>query len=145
MGSCYNSVVVDAPVDRVWLVIRDFHRLDWAGPIVMDVKKVGPLKGTEVGAERVVNGLLHEKLLVLDDNSREVTYRMLDGPGPVAREFVSHYVAILRVRQVTVSNTTFVEAVSTFEAKDEAAVDDLVNPIYSEILEHLARFFASGG
>ena len=143
MGSCYSSVVVNAPVDRVWLVVRDFHRLDWAGPIVVDLKKVGAVKGTEVGAERIINGLLHEKLINLDDTNRELTYRVLDGPGPVAREFVSDYVATLRVLPVTVSNTTFVDYRSTYQAKDEAAVEDLVVAVYSEALEYLARHFAT--
>jgi hypothetical protein len=142
MGSSYNSVVIDAPVDRVWFVVRDFHHMEWAGPFVMRLEKVGKLGGTEVGAQRVINGLLHETLLSLDDNKRELSYRINDGPGPISREFVSKYVARVRVLPVTVTNQTYVEYTSTFEAKDEAAVDDLVNPIFTEVLGYLAKHFA---
>jgi len=142
MGSCYSSVVVDAPIDRVWFVVRDFYHMEWAGPFIMSLEKVGQLGGTEVGAQRIINGLLHETLLTLDDNKRELTYRITDGPGPIAREFVSDYVATVRVLPVTVTNQTYVEYLSTFQAKDEASVDDLVNPIFTEVLGYLARHFA---
>jgi len=37
---CYNSCLVNAPVDRVWSALRNFHDLSWAGGVVQSVERI---------------------------------------------------------------------------------------------------------
>ena len=32
---CYNSCIVEGPVDRVWALLRNFHDLTWATGVVV--------------------------------------------------------------------------------------------------------------
>lgn len=34
MGRTYQSILIQAPVDRVWQAVRDFHDLSWAPDVV---------------------------------------------------------------------------------------------------------------
>lgn len=70
MGRCYNSVIVNAPVETVWTRIRDFHDLSWAEGMGLKVEAVGDRPGEEVGAKRVINGAFHETLIAIDEASR---------------------------------------------------------------------------
>ena len=38
---CYNSIVVNAPVDKVWAAMRDFHDMSWASGVIEKVDPVG--------------------------------------------------------------------------------------------------------
>jgi hypothetical protein len=55
VGRTYQSIVINAPVERVWRAIRNFHDLGWAPNVVTSVDVVGNKKGTAVGAGRVLN------------------------------------------------------------------------------------------
>ena len=50
MGRTYQSVVINAPAEKVWGRIRDFHDLGWAPNVVTRIDVVGGKKGNEVGA-----------------------------------------------------------------------------------------------
>jgi len=38
---CYNSIVIDAPAEKVWDVLRNFHELSWARNVITKVEIVG--------------------------------------------------------------------------------------------------------
>ena len=122
MGRCYNSAVINAPSQIVWEKIRNFHDLAWAAGVVTKTAVVGDLKGDEIGAKRILNDVFHETLLSLDDEDRTFSYRIDDGPGPVAKDAVKNYVGAVRVLPITENNTTFVEWQSTYESADDRAV-----------------------
>ena len=67
---CYNSCVVNAPVDRVWTALRDFHDMSWAPQVITSFEKVGDATGDQIGAKRLLNGVFHETLRGLDDTDR---------------------------------------------------------------------------
>lgn len=142
MGKCYNTTVVDAPVDRVWSTIRDFHDLGWAAGVVEKVERVGENQGDEVGARRVLNDAFHETLLTHDDEAREFSYSIDDGPGPVAADAVDDYVGRVRVFPVTDTGQTFVEWTSTYESHDPDAVGELCDPVYQALLQALKGHFS---
>lgn len=143
MGRCYNSVVVNAPNSEVWAALRNFHDLGWAQGVVTKVDVVGDRKMDQVGARRVLNDAFHETLLSLDDHDRTLSYRIDDGPGPVARDRVKNYVGRVAVRSVTENDTTFVEWESSYESPDDRAVGELCNPIYQALLKALKQHFAA--
>ena len=142
MGKCYNSAVINAPSQIVWGKIRNFHDLAWAAGVVTKTAVVGDLKGDQIGAKRILNDVFHETLLSLDDEERTFSYRIDDGPGPVAKEAVKNYVGAVRVLPITENNTTFVEWQSTYESADDYAVGELCNPIYQAVLKALKNHFS---
>lgn len=142
MGQCYNSTIIDASADQAWSTVRDFHELSWASPVVTSVEKVGRVSGTEPGARRVLNDVFHETLLRIDEAGRSLTYRIDDGPGPVARDAVEDYFGTLTVYPVTDSEQAFVEWRSEYRSNDPDAVGALCNPIYQALLAALKAHFA---
>jgi hypothetical protein len=142
MGRCYHTRVVDAQIERVWATIRDFHDLSWAGEGVGAVERAGDVKGDQVGARRVIEGVIHETLTALDDAAHTFEYRIDEGPGPLARGAARSYVGRVRLLPVTTSGGTLVEWSSEFEAADEAAVKAMLDPVYRELLAALARRLA---
>lgn len=141
MGQCYNSTVINAPVDKVWEMIKDFHELGWGDEVITNVDAVGDIPGTEVGAKRILNDVFHETLLSFDNNDYSFSYSIDDGPGPVSKDSVTNYVGTVSLSPVTDSGRTFIEWVSTYESDSDSAVGDFCNPIYAGLLESLKSKF----
>jgi len=141
MGKCYNSTVVDAPIEKVWDTIKDFHQLSWGDKVVSKVDIVGDVPGTEAGAKRILNGAFHETLLSVDSKNYSFRYSIDDGPGPVSKDAVSNYVGKVSLYPVTDSGKTFIEWISTYESDSDSAVGDFCNPIYAGILSSLKSKF----
>ncbi len=142
MGKCYNSVVINAPCNVVWKIIRNFHDLNWAKGVVTKTDVVGELKENQIGAKRILNDLFHETLLSLDDTEHTFPYSIDDGPGPVAKDAVKNYVGAVRVSPITENDTTFVEWQSTYDSPNDEAVGELYNPIYQAVLQALKKHFS---
>lgn len=132
---CYNSAIIDAPVEKVWNTIKDFHNLDWGKGVVETTEPKGSKKGNEVGASRVLNGVFHETLTELNPGRWQFKYSIDDGPGPLAKSAVQNYVGEVQLFPVTDSGKTFLLWTSSFESKDEKAVVDFCNPIYQGLLK----------
>ncbi len=141
MGSCYNSVTLNAPVGRVWDTVRNFHDLSWAPEVITSVGPVGDIDGATPGAMRILNGLFHETLISLSDDDKVFSYSIDDGPGPVSKELVEDYVGIVRLHSVTMDNTTFLEWESSYNTEDDEAVGAFCNPIYQALLTALKNHF----
>lgn len=142
MPGCLNTIAVDAPVERVWATIADFHDLSWTG-LVESLERLGGLPGDQVGARRLIDGEIDETLLVHDAATRTIEYRLDRGPGPLAPPALRSYVARMRLTPITATGGTFVEWSTSFEATDEAAVVDACDPFYRAALEGLKRTLAA--
>ncbi len=142
MGKCYNSVVIDAPCEKVWQTICNFHDLGWAAGVVTSVKVEGDLKGSQIGAKRILNDAFHETLLTLDEEGRTFSYSIDDGPDPLAKGTFVDYVGSVAVSPVTENDTTFVEWQSTYESANDIAIADFCNPIYVALLAAMKEHFA---
>ncbi len=108
-----RSTVIDAPIDRVWAVLRDFNsHIDWHPAIAQSEIEHGE-KPDQVGCVRAFslkNGaVLREQLLTLSDDHHVSTYCILDSTIPLKR-----YVATVRLSPVTDGNRTFWHWESTF-------------------------------
>lgn len=141
MGQCYNTTIIKAPADQVWAVVRDFHDMSWAEPVIESLEPVGDRAGTEPGAGRVLNGVFHETLQSIDEDSRTFAYSIDHGPGPVHREAVDNYRGILKVFPVTDSGQAFVEWQSLYDSDDPDAVAEFCDPIYQALLKALRSHF----
>ena len=101
MGQCYNSTVIDAPLEKVWSTLRDFHDMGWANEVIETVEKVGTCSGTTAGAKRILNNAIYETLLSINDADHTFTYSIDDGPGPIAKKSVTNYVGSVKVFSIT--------------------------------------------
>ena len=118
MVSIVESAVIDAPVDDVWRVLRDFNSHFAWHPAIAASHIEGGLPADAVGAIRCFTlkdgGMLREQLLVLDDRRHELTYCLVEGPLPLF-----DYVATIRLKPVTDGSGTFWQWRSTFHPPRE--------------------------
>jgi ligand-binding SRPBCC domain-containing protein len=101
-----KSTIIDAPVERVWAVLRDFNGHDRWHPAVKTSTIERHLPSDLVGCVRrfqLHDGAeLREQLLTLSDLEMAFSYCLLDTPIPLF-----NYVAHVRLLPVTDGNRTF--------------------------------------
>jgi hypothetical protein len=132
MGSTFQEIEINAPADKVWQTIRNFHETGWAPNVVTSVDKVGDKPGDEPGAGRVLNGAFHETLLTIDDEAMTFSYSIDDGPPPVTKDGMTDYVGRVAV-EATANGGTRVEWTSSWEQNDDA-IHDFCQGIYVALL-----------
>src|SRR6187399_400298 len=113
MVEVWQSTVIDAPVEDVWRVLRDFNGHDrWHPAIAASAIEAGAPVDM-VGAVRrfrlADGGELREQLLSLSDEKHTLTYCLLEAPLPLMG-----YVATIRLKPVTDGARTFWEWRSAF-------------------------------
>jgi hypothetical protein len=140
---CYNSTVVNAPIDDVWKMICNFHDLSWGEPLITKLEVIGDIPGDQIGAKRLLNDLFHETLITLNPENYTFSYVITDGPEPISKETVTNYIGKVRLLPVTDCNKTFVEWTSAYESEQPDAVAEFCNPIYVALLDSLKTRFAS--
>ena len=140
MGKTYQSVVINAPIDKVWGTLRNFHDLSWAPGIVTSCRPLGDLRADQLGACRIVNDAFHETLVELSDVDRTLKYRIDDGPSPISKDEVKDYIGVVRAISITDTDTTFVEWSSRWDHND-AAVYEFCHGIYCAVLGELKKAF----
>ena len=138
MGRTFKSIVIDAPVDKVWNTVRDFHQFAWASDVFKKCEPVGDLKGTQVGCKRTLDDAVHETLLTLDDHQRTFRYLINDGPGPLEKSNIRDYVGEFCCYPITSNNTTFATWGSTWIGND-GPVTEFCNPVYDALLGALKK------
>lgn len=142
MPATYQSIVVNAPVEKVWDTVKDFHDFSWATGVIESCESVGDQSGVEVGARRVLNGVFHETLIEFDADAHKIRYSIDDGPTPVSASDVSNYFGTLRLRSSNLDGQTFVEWGSQWESDSEDAVE-FCHQIYSALLQTLKAKFGN--
>ncbi len=100
--------------------------------------------GDQPGAKRILNGVFHETLVMLDDSGHHFSYSIDDGPGPVAKDAVANYLGEVKLYPVTDTGQTLVVWTSSFVSEDSEAVGELCNPIYQALLATLKAHFQKG-
>ncbi len=139
---CYSSIVINAPSEEVWAVLRDFHDLSWSKNVVTKVEVVGDKSATKVGAKRILNDAFHETLQSHSDACMKLTYSIDDGPADVSKDNVEGYLGKVRVFSVSENNSTFVVWTSEWKSAKTDGVADLCNPIYHAVLQDLKLHFS---
>ena len=114
MVDVFRSAVIDAPVEAVWGVIRDFNGHDRWHPIVRDSHIEGGGPSDRVGCVRsfhVQSGAhIREELTALSDQDKSFSYRILE-----AEVGLVNYVAHMKLVPVTEDNRTFLQWWSRFD------------------------------
>ncbi len=108
-----RSTIIDAPIDQVWSILRDFNGHDRWHPAIASSAIEGGAPVDAVGSVRDFRlgdgGRLREQLLALSDSKRTLTYCLLEAPLPLME-----YVATIRLKPVTDGGQTFWEWSSEF-------------------------------
>ncbi|MEM1383214.1 MAG: SRPBCC family protein [Pseudomonadota bacterium] len=128
MVKVLRSTVLEAPVDAVWEVLRDFNGHDRWHPAVATSAIERGESSDRIGCVRrfrLQGGEeLRERLLTLSDFDQSFSYCLLDTPVPLF-----NYVAHVRLAPVTDGDQTFWEWESRFDTPkgEEAALRDMVS------------------
>ena len=127
MVKVVKSTILNAPVDRVWEVLRDFNGHDVWHPAVADSSIERGSPSDRVGCVRRFHlqdgSELREQLLTLSDMETAFSYCLLDTPVPLF-----NYVAHVRLIPVTDGNRTFWQWESRFDTRpgEEAEMEAMV-------------------
>ncbi|WP_421914643.1 SRPBCC family protein [Mesorhizobium sp.] len=109
-----QSTIIDAPIDAVWAILRDFNSHERWHPAIAFSQIEGGDPVDAVGAVRhfrlADGGELREQLLALSDKDRRLSYCLLEAPLPLMG-----YVASVRLKPVTDGDATFWEWSSEFQ------------------------------
>jgi hypothetical protein len=112
-----RSAVIDAPIDRVWGVLRNFNSHSAWHPAVGESRIENGEQADQVGCVRNFylkdGNHIREQLLALSDSDYISTYCILDATLPM-RE----YVATLQLKKVTDGDRTFWHWGSTFRVPE---------------------------
>ena len=143
MPRVVRSTVLDAPVEAVWEVIRDFNGHDHWHPAVASSQIERGQPSDQVGCVRnfrLAGGEnLREQLLTLSDMEMSFSYCLLDTPVPLF-----NYVAHVRLLPVTDTDSTFWEWESRFDTpagrKEELTAmvgDDIYAAGFEALRQHM--------
>src|SRR5262245_61859481 len=109
-----RSAVIDAPIERVWAVLRDFNSHSAWHPAVGPSAIEHGEPADQVGCVREFTlkdgNQIREQLLALSDRDHVSTYCILDASLPMR-----NYVATVQLRRVTDGDRTFWHWESTFD------------------------------
>lgn len=146
MVRIYVSDVIEAPIEKVWALVRDFNGMPGWHPFIRDSEIENGLPSDAVGCVRSFHlangGHLREKLLSLSDRDHRCVYCILDSPLPV-----TGYVASYRLLPITEGDRTFIDWWAEFEvsAADEAkVVDQVQNGTFRRAFQAIAEKLRAG-
>jgi NADPH:quinone reductase-like Zn-dependent oxidoreductase len=141
-----RSAVIDAPIERVWEILRDFNSHSAWHPAVGPSQIENGEPPDQVGCVRNFflkdGNHIREQLLALSDRDHLSTYCILDATLPM-----KDYVATLQLKKITDGNRTFWHWESTFAVPRgrELEFDGLVGGgVYEGGFSGLRAFLKSG-
>ena len=118
MAKVFVSTVIDAPVAKVWAVIRDFNGLPTWAPFAAESRIEQNARADQVGCIRNFRlkdgGRIRERLLALSDYDFAMAYGMLESPMAV-----ENYVATLRLFPVTDGDRSYAEWSAEFDCRPD--------------------------
>jgi NADPH:quinone reductase len=127
-----RSAIIDAPIERVWALIRDFNGHDHWHPAVANSEIENNEPPDQLGCVRNFSmrdgGQIREQLLSLSDRDHSFTYCILDATVALKR-----YVATCTLKPVTDGNQTYWFWQSTFDTpkgQEKELADMVGNGVY---------------
>jgi len=142
-----RSTVIDAPIERVWAVIRDFNSHDQWHAVVDESRIERGERSDQVGCVRNFalkdGNHIREQLLTLDDHEHRSTYCIVEATVPLQR-----YVATVTLKPVTDGNRTFWHWESTFATPpgmEQELREMVATGVYEAGFENLRRYLREGG
>ena len=137
-----RSAIIDAPIERVWAILRDFNSHTAWHPVVAESVIENDEPADQVGCVRNFTlkdgNHIREQLLALSDNDYVSTYCILDATLPMQR-----YVATVQLKRVTDGDRTFWHWQSTFDTprgREQEFADLVGKGVYEGGFEGLRAF-----
>ncbi|MGL4243711.1 MAG: SRPBCC family protein [Beijerinckiaceae bacterium] len=141
MPKVVRSTIVDAPVDRLWAVLRDFNGHENYHPIVAKSGIERGYPSDKIGCIRRFSlkdgSELREQLLSLSDLEMSYSYCLFETPIPLF-----NYVSHVRLLPVTDGNRSFWHWESRFttpSGREQELADLVGNEVYSAGMEAVRR------
>ncbi|EFC35427.1 predicted protein [Naegleria gruberi] len=146
----YRSAVINASVETVWQVVKNFNELPkWTG-VVSDSVLEGGMQDNSIGCVRVVSLLnpnpqddrpIREQLIAYDSRNHSFTYKILSGPKPF--EYFNEYYATVTLVKITDSNQTFIEWKSEFTCPqgNQEQFEKFAGAVYMKGIKSLQQQF----
>ncbi|MDM0044030.1 SRPBCC family protein [Variovorax dokdonensis] len=141
-----RSTVIDAPIERVWAVLRDFNSHDQWHDVVDQSRIEGGESSAQVGCVRNFTlkdgNHIREQLLALSDSEYKSTYCIVEATVPLQR-----YVATVTLKPVTDGNRTFWHWESTFDTppgRERELRDMVAQGVYEAGFANLRRHLLGG-
>lgn len=141
-----RSAVIDAPIERVWAVLRDFNSHDQWHSAIADSHIEGGERSDQVGCVRNFRlkdgNHIREQLLTLSDSEHKSTYCIVEASLPLQR-----YVATVTLKPVTDGNRTFWHWESTFATPpgmERELRDTVAQGVYETGFDDLRRYLRGG-
>ena len=131
-NTLYVSDVIDAPIEEVWGVMRDFNNMPSYHPAIRESIIEGDGPSDRVGCVRrltLVEGFVRERLLCMHDGNYSFAYEIIEGTLPVRG-----YLAGVRLHRVTHDDRTFAEWWADFEvvgADRDATIAQIGNNVFA--------------
>ena len=142
-----RSTIIDAPIARVWAVLRDFNSHDQWHDVVAESHIEGSERGDQVGCVRSFTlndgNRIREQLLTLSDAEYRSTYCIVEATVPLQR-----YVATLTLKPVTDGDRTFWHWESTFATppgRERELREMVAEGVYEAGFANLRRHLGVGG
>ena len=143
-----RSTVIDAPIDRVWAVLRDFNSHGRWHDVVAESRIEGDERSDQVGCVRSFTlndgNRIREQLIALSDSEHRSTYCIVEATVPLQR-----YVATVTLKPVTDGDRTFWEwrcSFSTRRGEEEEMTRMVSEDIYEAGFAAIrSRLAASAG
>ena len=142
-----RSTIIDAPIERVWAIVRDFNSHDQWHAVVESSQIEGRERSDQVGCVRSFTlrdgNRIREQLLTLSDREHKSTYCIVEATVPLQR-----YVATVTLKPVTDGRRTFWHWESTFATPPgmERELHDMVaQGVYEAGFENIRRYLNRGG
>lgn len=138
----FTSSIINAPIDEVWAVTRNFDGLPLWHPAISEsfIEEGDP--SDKVGCIRnftlVTGESVRERLLTLCDFNKICRYALLDGPLPMR-----DYIATFQLTPVTDGDRTFIDWHAQFftDAETEIATVQKIEEIFLEGFNALEQRF----
>jgi len=143
-NTVYISHVIDAPVEKVWEIMRDYNGMPSYHPGIKNSVIENDLPSDQIGCVRrltLAEGYVREVLLCLDDRNYVFTYEIIEGTLPVRG-----YVAGIRLHRITDGNRTFGEWWADFEvvgADRDAMIAQIGNNVFAAGFKAVAEKIAA--
>src|SRR6185295_17485503 len=142
-----RSTVIDAPIARVWAVLRDFNSHDRWHDVVAESRIEGGERSDQVGCVRSFTlndgNRIREQLIALSDSEHRSTYCIVEATVPLQR-----YVATVTLKPVTDGDRTFWHWESTFATppgRERELREMVARDVYEAGFAYLRRHLRQGG
>ncbi len=142
-----RSAVINAPIDRVWAVLRDFNSHDVWHDIVKSSRIEAGRDSAEVGCVRAFTlqdgSFIREQLLALDDSAYRFTYCIVESTVPLER-----YISTVTLRPVTDGHCTFWHWESSFATppgRERELADIVARGVYEAGFANMRQHLEQGG